>query len=186
MARKDFKMGYQMKEKKELFAVVCVYHPLIYAKQKHINSMLEMVQKELKEEASYYEKVHVAYVYESPYLEVKDFHDMDHNTPIYYKEPCEGESHDLVHVLFMGLMLLKELQDKHEESEKRLYLLTEERFERTHISQIVYKNEEEIKIHPLFEELNYQPILIKTEMAGGDILEEYFADKNGLRPVFKG
>ena len=71
-----------------------------------------MVQKELKEEASYYEKVHVAYVYESPYLEVKDFHDMDHNTPIYYKEPCEGESHDLVHVLFMGLMLLKELQDK--------------------------------------------------------------------------
>ena len=82
--------------------------------------------------------------------------------------------------------MLKELQDKHEESEKRLYLLTEERFERTHISQIVYKNEEEIKIHPLFEELNYQPILIKTEMAGGDILEEYFADKNGLRPVFKG
>lgn len=117
-------------------------------------------------------------------LEVREFESIDKDTPFCYKEPCIGKDHNIAHILLMGLILLQELQNKEKRGEYRLYLLTDEKFNRLQVNQIVYEHGSEIRIHPMFENLVYKPILVKTEQAGGDILEEYFRSKKGLRPIF--
>ena len=95
---------------------------------------------------------------------------------IYDEKICEEQCpHSLVNVWFMGLVLLEQRQMKlSEDTENRIYLLTDERFDMIQANRIVLEKEGEFMLHTRFAELHFQPILVKSaENVGGELLEDY-------------
>ena len=69
--------------------------------------------------------------------------------------------------------------------ENRLYLITDEKFPRDQVNEIIEKKGEEIIMHPRFANVFFEGNLIKTSVAGGGLLEEYFNKKNWNVQVVK-
>ncbi len=177
-------IGKKSSDKKMLNIVVCIYHDLSRQKKSPINEMLEELQKQLKTECKKHSEIQIAYVYETPSLSVKEFEVFTEDTSIYYKTPCEkSRPHSLEHVWFMGLALLEQRlveveQFRDVEIENRIYLLTDEKFDLYQSGKIVYEEDGEIFLHPRFSNLDVTSILIKTENAGGELLEKYMTRKH--------
>lgn len=174
MSVEDFNEEFHISDRK-LKAVICIYHNLGFATRSPINQMLESIDIELKKELLRYEEVQAAYVYETPLLDVRPFEPIREDAPVYYKEPCEpNETHNLMHVLFMGLALLEQQHKNDNDTEYRVYLVTDERFRRIYVNQIIQNRETELVLHPRFADLNVKFILVKSDKnAGEDIFEEY-------------
>lgn len=170
---------------KRLNVVICIYHTIEGYGKSSINKILEQVQLELKEECEKYEDVKVAYVYETPsLLDVKKFEKLEKQTPIYYKKLYSNEKmiHNLAHIWFMGLALLEQqVCDEKQGVENRIYLITDEQFKRVETNQLVFEQNGELMLHPRFAALKFKPILIKTEQAGGDLLENYICQNGEVR-----
>lgn len=169
-----------------LNAVICLYHNQnTYAKSR-INEMLGHLQEDLKRERSRYETVDVAYVYETASLNARPFCELTEDAPVYYKESCQTSTvHDLAGVVFMGLAMLEQKirQDGPSDRENRLYLLTDEPFNRVQVNRIIQKNGADLTLHPRFRTLAFVPFLIRTEKAGGDILEAYIRAHGDVKIV---
>lgn len=172
MALSDFIEEFQIFDKK-LYVTICIYHIPRLGTSSPINKMIEEVIEELKSELPDYEEIQIAYVYETRGLmDVKEFQPLTEDSPVYYKEPCEIiVSHKLEHVFFMGMAMLEPIQERDDAPETRLYLITDEKFER--VNQIVYRDENRIRMNPRFSGMYTKIILRKAPNAGGDILEEY-------------
>lgn len=170
----QFKNAYHTKETedKNLNIVICIYHKMGLYRKSTINELLEKLQENLKQECKNYEKVQIAYVYETPSLNVKKFAPFTKESPIYYKEPCiEKSPHSLANVWFMGLALLEQIQ---EDCEKRMYFVTDERFDVIQVNQIVYQKEDKFMLNSRFTKSNIQLFLVKSgQTAGGELLEDY-------------
>ena len=163
--------------KGNLNVVICINQNLGHARKSPINQMLEDVQLELKKELPSYEAIHVAFVYETPLLNVKLFEILTEETPVYYKEPCEySETHNMKQLFFMGLVLL-EKQQKVVVGESRFYLLTDERFSRVHINEIVQNSR--------FSNLKFKPVLYTNQPKDEkDLLVQYFNKYGDVREFF--
>lgn len=184
MALNQFKTEFYV-SKPQLNVVICIYHVLGTGTESRVNEMLEYLQRKLRQECSKFSKIQVAYVYETPLLDVKPFRTLEKETPFYYKEPCrKSETHSLSRVWFMGLALLEQQQRNNKErTEQRLYLITDEKFDRVQVNEIVEKRDGKLYLNPRFSAVEFTPILMKTEKAGGDNLEEYIQEK-GDRQIF--
>ncbi len=178
-------------ESEILHVVICVTQNSIGITDKSpVNQILEGVQQGLKEELDKYQEIQVAFVYQTPELEVKDFQKLEKNTPIYYREPTPaGKGYNLVHVWLMGLVLLEkkqhEAEGRRDSAENRLYLLTDERVPYYKANLAVVESEGEIRIHPRFEQLKFYPFLFRSKDANGDILEKYIR-QHGECKVWEG
>ena len=177
---KAFPIGHRRGNKK-LNTVICIFQKQGYGNNSRINEMLENIQIELKKELTNYKQVLIAYVYEAPVLSVRPFQEFTKESPVYYQRPCEEEEvHDLAHLMFMGLALMKRLPEPLED-ENRLYLLTDEDFDQMRIKmqlkELVFQDRKtgEVRIHPNFEDIPFRPFLYKsTEHAGTGIMERFF------------
>lgn len=180
---KEFHIG-----KRQLNVVVCVYHSLGVYKKNLVNQMLEYLQEQLKRECDEYEKVQIDYIYETPSLQIKKIERLEKDTPIQYQEPCKSsETHSITHMVFMGLAVLEQkLYECDIEVENRMYLITDERFKRVQVKQLIMEKNGEFFLHPRFSKIEFTPVLIKTENAGGDWLEEYIRNhSNGQVFILK-
>lgn len=185
MALKDFEDAFWI-ENSCLNVVICIYNKLGARKktdddevQDRLNQTLEVIQQKLKAELPDYEEIKIAYVYEAPLLTVRPFEVLREDSPVIYKRPCsqKGGIHDLAQVLFMGLVLLEQNSANMDDVQNRLYLVTDERFERKYVNELVFGDKEDgaIRWNPRFSQLNVKSYLYKTANgAGGDILEEIF------------
>lgn len=174
-------------EKKVLHAIISIYHQGPSGEKSFVNEQLEKIQIKLKSECEDYEKIRVTYVFETPYLDVKVIEDFKEDTQICYKEPYileKGKSklsngmHKLQHVCFLSLVLMEEFGEKNKENvENRWYMITDEKFPRNSVREIVAEQDDQIVMHPRFAKLCFETYLIKTKKpeSGGDLLERYFA-----------
>lgn len=163
---------------KGLHAILCIYQKPGYGGASPVNHMLEEIQLSLHRECREGRRIRIAFVFENPsYLDARAFEDIDEGTPVFYKEVNDHlEVHSVAHVLFMGLAMLEQLRDA-ADSENRLYLITDEKFDRVQSNQVVYRSGDgSVKLHPRFGGLEIHPILYKTEQAGGGVLEEFFGE----------
>ena len=186
MALKDFEDDLFFMQDGCLNVVVCIYNKLGTRKktdddevQDRLNQTLEALQQKLKAELPDYDEIKIAYVYEAPLLTVRPFEVLGEDSPILYKRPCsqKGGNHDLAQVLFMGLALLEQSSADMEDVQNRLYLVTDERFERKYVNELVFQDKKAgtIRWNPRFSHLDVKAYLYKTAKgAGGGILEEIF------------
>ena len=174
MVLNQFKNAYHTKEaeNKNLNIVICIYHKMGLYRKSTINELLEKLQENLKQECKNYEEVQIAYVYETPSLSVKKFAPFTKESSIYYKEPCiEKSPHSLANVWFMSLALLEQIE---ENCEKRMYFVTDERFDAMQVNQIIFKKEDTFILNTRFSINDVQLFLVKSEqIAGGELLEDY-------------
>ena len=188
MALKDFESPFWV-ENGTLNVVICIYNKLGVRKktdddevQDKLNQALETLQLKLKSEEQEYKEIKIAYVYEAPLLTVRPFETFHEDSPVFYKRPCseKGGIHDLAQVVLMGLALLEQISDDTEDVQNRLYLVTDERFERKYVNELVVQDEKDGMIHwnPRFSGLNVKAYLYKTaKNAGGSKLEEIFEEE---------
>lgn len=181
MALTGFQNNYSV-EDRVLNVVICVNQAVGYYHKSPINFMLEMVQEQLKRELEYFEAIYVAYVYETPMLDVLDFSKLTNDTPTYYIEPYEnGAAHSLKHILLMGLALLEE-QQKYNSGENRLYLLNDERLNRITENEIFVQEGARLMVNKRFSSLQFKPILFtnqKNEGRENAILAQFFKTNGG-------
>lgn len=185
MLQRETRSVYEM-SKKVLYAVICLHHTLEYTKQPYTNIMLEELQVSLRKELRDYDKIYIAFVYEGPNICVREFRQLKTDSPVVYKQPCAGATHQLAHIMLRGMSLLKELQDEGKRGEKRLYLLTEEKIQRSQAGQIVCETGEGIRVHPFFEDLEFTPCMITTQQGDGGLLERYFQEYGRMIHVATG
>lgn len=168
----------------KLNIVICINQKPGTGYRSPINEMLEQLQYRLKEECSRFQQIRIAYVYETSSLDVRPFTVLDRDTPVFYKDYCEAaQVNDLAHLWFMGLALLEQKQWEEEKAEEqRLYLVTDEKFARVQVNEIVREEDGRLQLHPRFRDVEFTPFLFKAESeeekAGGDLLEEYILQRN--------
>lgn len=172
MALSDYMEEFQI-EKRKLYVAICIDQAPGYGKNSPVNRMLEELVGQLKRERMDYESIEVAYVYETEgMMDVKDFASLTEESLVWYKEPCiRMENHNLNHVFFMGMALLERVEKLYDTAEKRLYFVTDEKFER--VNQIACETEKGLKANPRFAGMDVEIILVREENAGGDLLDKY-------------
>lgn len=182
MALRNYMEAYQV-SKRKLFVTVCIYEKPGYRTNSPVNRMLEELLAKLKAESEDYEEIRIAYVYETENLmDVREFSPLTPNSPVLYKEPCGWmNSHKLHQVFFMGLTLLEQKLQQEEAAESRLYLLTDEKFER--VNQIVCQTPQGVEINPGIRKGDTKVILIKSCNAGDELFEKYIADETQIVSV---
>ena len=185
MALKDFSEEF-CKKNKILHAVIAIYHQGTEGQKSFVNEQLAKLQECLRKETKNYDIVRVSFVYENPELDVKIAENFKNEK--YYKEPYSKRSgmHRLSDIWFMSMILMEDFLNNTEQNvENRWYLITDEKFPRDQVNEMIDKRDGEIIMHPRFANVFFEGNLIKTSAAGGGLLEEYFNKKNWNVQVVK-
>lgn len=158
MALKDYTTEIRIKKRK-LYVALCVYIKKGRACRSPVNEMIEIVISDLKKELMDYEEIRIAYVFETDGLQgCVPFERMTAETMPYYTEPKKDSSdHNLDHVFFMSMALLED-QNREERGECRLYLITDEKIERS--NEIQWMEEGNTIMNPRFEDLNTKVMVV--------------------------
>lgn len=141
------------------------------AREYQVNGFLEYIQEILKKEQKEELEINKAFVFFDGITCAKDFQEVNQKK-IYYADYGE-EKERLDHLWFMGMALLeKKAQEDAEKgkiSKNYLVLITNAAFSRTDTEKILAADR--------FKNLEYMPVLVKSERAGGGELETYIANK---------
>lgn len=194
MPLERFREEFHIEQQKTLNAVIGIFER--DAKKSPVNRVLVELQNRLKEELKRgeYGKIRVAFVYESPVLEVRPFELLGQDSRIYYKEPGDGpaQAYNLAHIWLMGIALLEQEQKRwqeeeqngkngQEQQENRFYLLLNDRLSRSELQLMFADDREEIRLHSRFREVDFFPVLIQSKSAECKILEEYVVHHGDCR-----
>ncbi|GEM_PF-2577122 len=150
------------------YVVICVDQEQGERTNSRINEMLVWLQEGLRGR----EDVEVAFVYESPALEVRPFQPLDR---IYYKERCSEirGSHSLLRLWCMGRVLLADTVREQGAARvrRRLILLTEGEITRRTAAAIAGMSVPEVEFEPY--------IIHLSERGRLNLLREYLTKHNG-------
>lgn len=175
MALKDFTEEYQI-EKQTMYVCICVNQKMGYGGTSRVNALIQQLYDALQKEMEKYREIYVAYVYETRGLmDVKPFAVLKKDEKPYYKEGgTDAGNHKMEHIFFMGMELLAQ----HPKDERRLYLVTEERFPR--VNQLVRKNGDELLFNERYADTDIEIRVCKPDDLGEDLLDEYLKTKNDI------
>lgn len=194
MPLERFREEFHIEQQKTLNAVIGIFER--DAKKSLVNRVLVELQNRLKEELKRgeYGKIRIAFVYESPVLEVRPFELLEQDSRIYYKEPGDGPAreYNLAYIWLMGIALLEQEQKRwqeeeqngqngQEQQENRFYLLLNDRLSRSELQLMFANDREEIRLHSRFREVDFFPVLIQSKSAECKILEEYVVHHGDCR-----